>query len=301
MSKKTLAPSNIAVTTRDPKGLKFLSIVEAAYNGAVLSDKEAQHVNEASGLSDLVEKFIAENRVPNQFANEEVSSSYGYLSGYKPAGIVAQINRLREVFSGIGFANQDLLAQIENGKLELPKGAEGWFAIPNWMKNPAIFGKTYAEAVQKVLDMVKQSRAFYNYREGSIDDKHLRQSARSVEVWKRVSDAQGNPDILIISAQFGKRHVGRSVRRARTVMDSSEFGLGAFATGIMLLTHPKRLMNYDDLWVDCAGDEFAPDCVGVFSRAPYFDFNDDEVKFGASDVGRANDYCGSSSGFCSQS
>ena len=36
--KKTLAPS---VTTRDPKGLKFISIVEAAYNKAGLTMEEA--------------------------------------------------------------------------------------------------------------------------------------------------------------------------------------------------------------------------------------------------------------------
>jgi len=310
MSKKTLAPSVVVVTARDSKGLKFMSIVEAAYNKAGLQDGpegtpegEAQRVNEATGLADLIGEFIKKHRYLETFENEEVSSSYGYLSGYKPFGLTGQTNRLRELFSGLGFANQDLLQQIENGQVKLPKGAEGWFAIPNWMKNPGIFGETYAEAVQKVLIMIKQARdgKFYNYREGLIDNKHLRQSAKALEAWKQVAEAQGNPDILIVAGQFGLRHRGRSVRRARVVMTSGEFGLGAFAIGCMLLTHPKRLMNYNDLWIDCAGDEFSPDGDGDFSVAPFFRFDDVKVWFDTRYVDDANDRYGTASGFPSQS
>lgn len=57
---KTLAPS--AVTTRDPKGLKFTSIVEAAYNKALLKEGEAQRVNNAPGLSELITNFITQHR-----------------------------------------------------------------------------------------------------------------------------------------------------------------------------------------------------------------------------------------------
>ena len=56
---KSLAPS---VTTRDPKGQKFISIVAVAYNKAGLSDEEAQNVNDTAGLSALVSKFIADVR-----------------------------------------------------------------------------------------------------------------------------------------------------------------------------------------------------------------------------------------------
>jgi hypothetical protein len=76
-----------------------------------------------------------------------------------------------------------------------------------------------------------------------------------------------------------------------------EFGLGAFAIGSMLLTHPIRLKHYDDLWIDCAGDEWSPDGVGVFSRSPDFSFRDGEVWFGTSVVGFAFDDYGAASGF----
>ena len=248
---KTLAPSK--VTVRDSKGRKFVSIVEAAYDKAELSEDEAQRVNDTPGLAELINTFIAENRLTDRFKDEEVESSYGYLSGYKPRGansdLVPQTNRLRELFSGIGYCNQDFLDKVYKGEVKLSKHAEGWFATPNWMKNPQIFGDTYSAAVLKVLNTLKHTLKgkLYNYREGQLDEQRLHQSAHSQKFWQELADAQGNPDILIVPAQFGIRHRGRSVRRAREVFLVNEFGLGAFAVGIMLLTHPDRLKHYDDL------------------------------------------------------
>ncbi len=308
--KSTLAPSNTAVTNRDPKGRKFMDIVAAAYDKAQLSDGskgEAQRINDVylGELSDLVTDFIKKRRVREEYANEEVASKYGYLSGYKkPDDLNAQCNQLCILFPGIGFANQDLLTRIENREVKLPANAEGWFAIPNWRKNPKIFGSTYSEAVQKVLDTIKKARdgKFYNYRDGAIDENHIRQSACSVQFWDELAKAQGDADILIIAAQFGIRHRGRSVRRARVIMEDTmgEFGLGAIAVGSMLLTHPIRLQHYDDLWIDCAGDEFSPDGDGVFSKSPCFCFSDDEVEFDARDVDVAHGRYGASSGFSPQ-
>src|SRR3989338_10888712 len=42
--------------------------------------------------------------VSDKFKDEEVKSSYGYLSGYKPKGITEQTNILRQLFPGVGFA-----------------------------------------------------------------------------------------------------------------------------------------------------------------------------------------------------
>lgn len=212
--------------------------------------------------------------VSDKFKDEEVESNYGYLSGYKPKGLTEQTNRLRELFPGIGYANEKLAEGA------LPPNAEGWFAIPRWEK----VAPTYNEAVQKVLDLIKQTRngKFYNYREGQLGPERLRQTARGQKLWETLGNEQKDNDILVVPAQFGLRHRGRSVRRAREVMQVNEFGLGAFAIGIMILTHPERLMNYDDLYIDCAGDEFDdPDAVVRFGRAPFFHFDDGGVEFDA--------------------
>jgi len=235
---------------------------------------------------------IRELSVSNQFADEEVKSSYGYLSGYKPKGITGQTNILRQLIPGIGFADEKLAQQ------PLPANAEGWFAIPKWQS----VAKTYNEAVEKVLELIKQQRKgkFYNWREGKLGKQYLRQHERTVKKLEALADQQKGYDILVVAAQFGLRHRGRSVRRAREVFTANEFGLGAFEIGCMLLTHPERLQNYDDLWIDCAGNEYAPDAGGDFSSVPCFHFIDGRVKFGARWVAYPSDYSGSASGFLPQ-
>ena len=298
---KALAPS---VTVRDSKGLKFISIVEAAYNKAGLSDEEAQRVNDTPGLADLVGNFITENRRQDQFADEEVASSYGYLSGYKPnptlednlKDLEKELATLR-YFSELAHSDYDrqYVERIKSGEVKLPKGAECWTLIPKWGKIASMYG----EAAQKVLDLIKQARngKFHNYREGLLDPKYLRQHERSVRILEQVGESQCG-DILIVAVQLGLRHRGKSVRRAREIFEANEFGLDAFSIGIMLLTHPERLAHFDDLWIDCAGDEFAPVAAGRFSLAPYFSFSDGLVGFVARRVADAGGYCGSASGFC---
>lgn len=261
----------------------------------------------AAALRQFAVEKITELGVVNGFANEEVRSKYGYLSGYrKPTSLPDQLDHLLKLFPSLRVASPSLVEQIARGDVKLPQHAEGWFAIPNLAKAEVmkLFGGSYSRAVQTVLDKITETRKgnFHNYLQGQIKEDQIRQSAQSVEFWKQFSEAQGNPDILIIAAQFGLRHRGRSVRRAQVVMEdtSGEIGLGAFHIGIMLLTHPVRLQHYDDLWIDAAGDEFAPGYDGVFSCAPFFRFLDDRVEFDAEEVDDTSGYYGAASGFAPQ-
>ena len=267
---------------------QIVRFVEDGIDAMNLQKDGAQRLIENGGefqseLKKLVERFF----ITSQYADEEVESGYGYLSGYKPKGIIEQTNRLRELFPGIGHANEKL------AEYALPENAEGWFAIPRWEK----VAPTYGEAVQKVLNLIKQTRngAFCNYREDELGPNQLRQSTKVKSVFQKLGDEQKDQNILVVSAQFGIGHRGRSVRRAHEVMNANECGLGAFAIGIMLLTHPLRLKHYDDLWIDCEGDEFAPDADDDFSQSPFFRFDDGKVLFVTGDVGVADSHYGSAS------
>lgn len=79
-----------------------------------------------------------------------------------------------------------------------------------------------------------------------------------------------------------------------------QFGFGAFEIGIMLLTHADRLQNYDDLWIDCAGDEYSFEADGRFPLAPIFRFRGGVLGFDTRVVAYAHDHYGSSSGFSPQ-
>ncbi len=284
--------STTLITSRDPKGLQAVSIFEAAYNKAKLDDDSAQLLNERGDeLKAGVSELIAKLSVTNQFADEEVESSYGYLSGYsKPKSLQEQVAILRKLFPGLGECDFAL------GYKELPDGAEGNFAIPRWQK----LAPAYGDALQKVLDELSKAYGgrFHNYRKGQLGPSNLRQSTKSAAMWEKLGNEQKG-DILVVPAQFGIRHRGRSVRRAREVMRQAEFGLGAFAVGIMLLTHDDRLKNYDDLWIDGAGDEFhdPQDSDAPLDHAPLFFFNGDKLGFDAGWSGDADGYYGSASGW----
>ena len=305
MSTKTLAPS--VVTARDPKGLKFMSIVEAAYNKAGLTDGadgEAQRVNDTPGLADHIAVWLEEHRTTNKFKDEEVRAAYGYPKEYKgPKPIADQIAAIAKIF-GLDPA---LALEYAKKLPVLPDGAEGWFAIPSV---DALAAKhfpevtdprreKYCRALQLVHQKIAASRSFYNYRDGQIDTAHIKVSLRTQEMMQKVTKQQKG-DILIIAAQLGKRHGGRSVRRAREVFVVNEYGLTSVAIGSIVLVHPERLVRWEELDMDCSGDEFSDDGDGQFGHAPYFNFND-KAKFDTNDVSNANDKYGSSSGFVPKS
>ena len=157
-------------------------------------------------------------------------------------------------------------------------------------------------AVDKVLATIESKRTFCNYREGQTGPEYLRQHVKTVKAFQKIGDGQKGHDILIVSCQFGFRHRDRSVYRAREVMNKRrvEFGLGAFAVGCMILTHPEHEVKWEQFHVDCVGDEFSPGADGDFWAASVFGFDDGEVGFSARRFGDAYENYGSASAFLSQ-
>ncbi len=296
---KTLAPS---VTTRDKKGLKFMSVVDAAYNKAGLSEDEAQRVNDTPGLGNLVSKFIADSRFSDKYKNEETESSCVYPSTYKgPKPIEQQIAAIAEIY---GLDPTQALEYVKNLPA-LPEGAEGWFAVPSDEAIAKLFpdiadkAELYCAMLRLIISKIAASRKFYNYREGEIDTRHLRQIQRTAEMLAKAAETQPG-DILIIAAQLGLRHRGRSVRRARECFVANEFGLCPVIVGTIALTHPERFTNSSELDVDCAGGEWSWSADGVFDYALLLFFYDGEVRLGTRGLESVDQDFGSASGFLSQ-
>ena len=308
--KQTLAPS---VTNRDPKGRKFMDIVAAAYDKAGLSDGpdgEAQRVNNASGLSDLIAGFIAGNRFPDKFKDQVVSSSRTYPASYKcPRPIGEQVDLVAKIF-GLNPADaKECIANVLPTLVpptDMGVGAEGWFAFPSPY---AVASKLFPEVtepkermcrlVNLVLDKLEKSRNFKNWRKGEITADRYRLHDRTVEAFERLA-AEQKGDIWIIPAQLGMLHRGQSVNRALEVLVDGEFPLGAFLICALALIHPERLDKADELDMDC-GDQFAPGADGVFSGSCGLCFGDwrvgERAGFGARDAGFAIGYFGLASGF----
>ncbi len=244
--------------------------------------------------------------VPNRFAAEEVKSSYGYPADHVLRPILEQAEALAKAFSlQLGPTVKFIEKVMPTLKLPEDMGMEGLAAWPSidavaarhfkTVKNPK---ERYIRALLMLFDLISESRGgkFYNYRASEMTAEHLQQVERTVQFLRKIEQQQKG-DILIALWQFGKRHAGRSTRRAHEVIESNtiEFGASSFMTGSVLYTHPKRLQAWENLFADCPGDKFRPEVGGDFSRAPCFSFGDGRVGFGAGPVGGANGLYGSTS------
>ena len=305
-TRRMMTMQKALITSRDPKGLHATGLFEAVYNQAQLDEDRAQRLNENGGaLQDDIRKAIEKHSAINQFANEEVASSYVYPPEYKgPKPIEEQIAAIAKIFE------LDPTEAFLNAKNlpELPKGAEGWFAVPaveaiarKHFPEVTDQDEKYCRAIQLIHVKIAEMRSFYNYRDGQIAPAQLRLLARTAQALEKIAETQKG-DILIIAAQLGMRHRGRSVRRAREVFVTNEFGLGSVAFGAIVLTHPERFVRWEQLHADMAGDEFKDSGAdGQFDGAPFFDFDDGKVRFGTSYVGTVYGYYGSDSGLLPQS
>lgn len=254
--------------------------------------------------------FIAENRSRNQCADEEVDSGYTYPPEYQgPKPIKEQIETIAKIFDLDPSQALDFAENLPALESFVPADAlqwTGWFAIPSVdalakkhfpeVTDPA---EKYCRAVQLVHDKIAFSRSFCNFRKGEITPAQFRVHARTAQALEKLVLTQPG-DILVIAAQLGIYHRGRSVRRAREVFVANEFGLGSVAGGSIALTHPERFARGEELGIDLPGDEYAPDADGDFSRALYFSFNGDELCFGMLRVVNAHDNGGSGSAFLPQ-
>lgn len=167
--------------------------------------------------------------------------------------------------------------------------AEGIALIPHWKQ----FG-TYNQAVEKVLGFIKDSRPFYNWREGELGSDRFRQTKAKEAFWNSQHDS------VLMPVQLGNRWKGKSVETVRKDVANDELGLGAYEVGVILLTHPEILTKWEDLFIDCPGDEYDyPDGTARCFGAPIFRF-DGSVEFDTGGVDGVYDYYGSVSGFFPQ-
>jgi hypothetical protein len=201
--------------------------------------------------------------------------------------VEAQVTELRKLFPGLGSCHEKL------ARRPLPEGAEAWFAIPRW----SAVAPTYNEAVEKMLAVLATKRKFSNRIIGKLGEKYLRQSERTGLAVKILGEQQDGNDILVVAVQAGMLHRGASARRTRISMVGNEYGLGVFAIGCILLTHPERLSTMDTLMIDCSGDEYSVRCDYTFDRVPLFDFDIGGIEFSIFYEDRARNLWGTPTGF----
>lgn len=246
--------------------------------------------NSAELQTDIV---VAINRWSgsNRFLDEELEPvnyevQFNYFSGYfRARPLEEQVASLQAIFPTFRFKGNDKVQVLE----------EGLFAVPRWDG----IADTYEEALTRVLYWLNE---IYNNRFSSeIKDRlsanYLRSNPRTAAKLKFLAQRYPEVDVDIFPAQLGMRHRGRSIRRAREVFRPEEFGLGAFAVACILITHPDRLRDTNDLWIDCAGDDYAIDGDGDFSSSLSFRVLNGKLSLEVSSLREAGHGYGSATGF----
>ena len=234
-----------------------------------------------------VVEIIQRNTVSDKYKDEEVGSNRVYPPSYRVRPVEAQVTELRKLFPGLGSCQERLARRA------LPEGAEAWFAIPRWQA----LAPKYSDAVELMLGVLASKRKLSNRIIGKLGEKSLRQSERSMLAEKILAEQQQGNDLLVVGAQAGMLHRGSSARRTRVAMAGNEFGIGVFAFGCMLLTHPERLSTGDTLMIDCSGDEYSVRCDYTFDRVPLFDYDMAGIEFSIFYEDRARNLWGTPTGF----
>ena len=246
----------------------------------------------------LIVKAIYDVAVSAQYTDEEVLSKCGYPREYQYWPVNEQVKVLRQFFPELGSFDEQVMEEELSDDID-------WFAIPRWQK----IASSYHEAVKVVLKHVYDIRiGKFNdsYIEDRLSSEHLRQSDRKIQAIDLIGEHQNSHDILLIPAQFGIRHRGRSVRRVREILDSNEFGLGIYEVGIMLITHLGRLHHYSKdqgkgLIMDCAGDEYSAEADGKFDRVPLFCWDASATGLRIPFIDSVSKLCGSVTAFVPRS
>lgn len=238
-------------------------------------------------VAEKVVEMIHANTTSDQYKDEVSPSNRGYPETYRVKPVEAQVTDLRKAFPGLKSCNEKL------ARRPLPEGAEAWFAIPRWQA----LAPTYNEAVQMMVAELSTRRRFSNRIPERMGPTYLRQSQRSQLAEKVLSEQQPGADILVVAAQTGMLYRGCSARRARVLMAGNEFGMGTFAMGCLLMTHPERLSSLDTLMIDCSGDEYAFQGGLAFDRVPLFDYDVGGIEFSIFYEDRARNLWGTPTGF----
>jgi len=268
--------------------------VDQAYQTAIeqLDQQSAQIVIDSGKkvkreVAEMVVEIISRHTASDKFKDEEVGSTRTYPPSYRVKPVEAQVTELRKLFPSLGPCNEKI------GRRQRPEGAEAWFVIPRWQA----LASTYSEAVEMLVEVLAAKRKFSNRIIGRLGPIYLRQSERSKLAEKILADQQQGCDMLVVAAQAGMLHRGCSARRTRVAMAGNEFGLGVFAFGCMLLTHPERLSSGETLMVDCGGDEYSVRGDYTFDRVPLFDYDISGIEFSIFYEDRARNLWGTPTGF----
>lgn len=203
---------------------------------------------------------IAQRSV-NPYASWKVRPILSYPKGYKPNKVEDQVKVL---LSRLDWLDTSYVARIAASWGEHDQ-ADGLYTVP---KPTVLAGRLgLAEHWQNFGLLTEQGplaalvgqRTFKNWKTGQMgpDEYHLRDSATLA---LQALEAEQPGDVLVFPAQTGRLFGGFSVLNARWEIEHADspaqWPLPAYCIGWIVFANQHRLTKYEDLAIDCPGDEY---------------------------------------------
>lgn len=197
-------------------------------------------------------------------------------------------------------------SSLPENYVHLPDEADGWFALPQmscfFPSDLTITefkqGEHYCSLLNLILYELSRKVSFESFcsRE-RINSQNLKRNQKTELCLEKLESEQPG-DIIIIPAQFGKRHAGISSKEVveKKLLDK-EFPFGAFEVGCMILTHLNRFAHGNELDVDCPGDIFQEDKEGSLLCCPNYFTSVKKIGFTMGSAEEHQDSYGSVTGF----
>lgn len=232
----------------------------------------------------------------NPYARERGKQIWFYPKGWTVPDLAVQEDRLLALFPGINLQGSNA-----SEKRLVPKGADGLALLPSLrflgklLKIADPYGAGYGVIIGRLCELLSTQRdgAFHNYRKGELTEAYVRLYAEVRERLEQLEAATPG-DVLVLPISFGNLYAGWSVRAARwEALDQEQLPLGGAHVACLLLVMPERLTAYEQLWIDCPGDEHNWYADGRWSRCLYFRFDFGQLGLTAHGADYADDGCGS--------
>mgnify|MGYP001598671630 CR=1 FL=1 len=216
----------------------------------------------------------------NPYANEKDGPVYTYPKGYKPNSVEEQVGVLLRHLNLLDISHVGGIVRW----IGTVKGADGFYLVPK----PTVMAERLGIdnhwdnfgllTEQGPLTALGSQRAFTSWQDGAMGSNYYRLSESAKAALVKLEAGQPG-DVLVVPAQTGKLFAGYSVRNSRWEIGHADgpaqWPLPAYCLGWMLFANPHRLTKYEDLRIDCPGDEYRSGSSGKFCRTLYFYFADD--------------------------
>ncbi|OGL97337.1 hypothetical protein A2318_02340 [Candidatus Uhrbacteria bacterium RIFOXYB2_FULL_45_11] len=219
--------------------------------------------------------------------------------------IMSQANDLQRLFPGINVACGNQLfgegSYWKNLQQVLPNGATYLAIFPKHsvLARYATGNETwpvYNRALAHTLAIMKQTRTdFVDWSDGRIGPENERMTTATKDVFDELEKRPG--DVIALAIQTGILHCNESARNVQASFGGQEFGLDSVSASSFLLVHPKRLMKYEHLGIDCPGSERVHKNTDQFDHTSCFSFRDGNLGFGARPFADPHPCYGSASAF----